>query len=229
MQELNQPNPRRDFLGAVATSAVVGLAAMANPFSALAGMEKVADPSELDKWFDKINGKHRSVFDSPHPHEIFPFAWPRVFLISNEATGTTAKDCSVVVVLRHSSICYAFENYLWEKYNFGEHFKANIPSTKEPAKTNPFWKPAEGTYKIPGVGVIKIGINELQDDGVLFAVCGAAINVNSAVVAQKMGLQHEDVKKDWMNGLLPGMQVMPSGVWALSRAQEHKCAYIFAG
>ena len=229
MQELNQSTPRREFLGTVAAGAVVGFAAMANPFSALAGIEKNPNPDELDKWFDKITGKRRAVFDSPHPHEVFPFAWPRVFLMTNEATGTSAKDCSVVVVLRHDSVCYAFENRLWGKYKFGEHFKANIPMTSNPAPVNPFWKPAEGTFKVPGIGVIKIGINELQDDGVMFAVCAAAINVNSAVVAQKMGLQHEDVKKDWMSGLLPGMQLVPSGVWALGRAQEHKCAYIFAG
>jgi intracellular sulfur oxidation DsrE/DsrF family protein len=37
------------------------------------------------------------------------------------------------------------------------------------------------------------------------------------------------VKKDWESGLLPGVTVVPSGVWALGRAQENKCAYCFAG
>jgi intracellular sulfur oxidation DsrE/DsrF family protein len=27
----------------------------------------------------------------------------------------------------------------------------------------------------------------------------------------------------------PGIQVVPSGVWALERAQKHGCAYVFAG
>jgi len=42
-------------------------------------------------------------------------------------------------------------------------------------------------------------------------------------------LKAEDVKKDWVANLLPGIQVVPSGVWAVGRAQEHKCAYVFAG
>jgi intracellular sulfur oxidation DsrE/DsrF family protein len=42
-------------------------------------------------------------------------------------------------------------------------------------------------------------------------------------------MKPEDVMKDWMAGLLPGIQVVPSGVWALGRAQEHGCHYIFAG
>jgi hypothetical protein len=42
-----------------------------------------------------------------------------------------------------------------------------------------------------------------------------------------MNLKPEDVKADWMKGLLPGIHVVPSGVWALGRAQEHGCGYCF--
>jgi intracellular sulfur oxidation DsrE/DsrF family protein len=44
-----------------------------------------------------------------------------------------------------------------------------------------------------------------------------------------MNMKAEDVKKEWLSGLLPGIQQVPSGVWALGRAQEQRCAYIFAG
>lgn len=158
-----------------------------------------------------------------------PFAWPRVFLMTNQATGTEEKDNSVVVVLRHDAIPYAFDNRLWDKYKFGEVFKANDPATKAPATRNPFWKPKPGDFKIPGIGNVAIGINELQASGVMFAVCEAAITVYSAAVADGMKMNAADVKKDWLSGLLPGIQPVPSGVWALGRAQEHKCAYIFAG
>ena len=179
--------------------------------------------------FKKINGKHRIVFDSPHPHEIYPFAWPRVFLLTNEATGTANKDCSVVVVLRHSSIGYAMEDKVWAKYELGKLFKANDPETGKPATRNPFWKPKPGAYTIPGVGELLIGVNQLQENGVQFCVCAAAINVYSAMTAQAMNLKHEDVKNDFTNAILPGIQPVPSGVWALGRAQEKQCAYVFAG
>jgi len=32
-----------------------------------------------------------------------------------------------------------------------------------------------------------------------------------------------------VNGVLPDIQIVPSGVWALGRAQEKGCGYIFAG
>lgn len=230
--ETKEGTNRRNFLGTIATgAAAIGFTSIAPSISAFAGETKLdpkvyGDPEEM---FKKINGKHRVVFDSPHPHEIYPFAWPRVFLLTNEATGTANKDCSVVVVLRHSSIGYAMEDKAWAKYELGKLFEANDPETKQPATRNPFWKPKPGAYKIPGVGEILIGVNQLQENGVQFCVCAAAINVYSAVLADSMKLKHEDVKKDFMDAILPGIQPVPSGVWALGRAQEKQCAYIYAG
>jgi hypothetical protein len=47
--------------------------------------------------------------------------------------------------------------------------------------------------------------------------------------AQATNQKPEDVKKEWVAGLLPGIQLVPSGVWAIGRAQEKGCAYCFAG
>ena len=44
-----------------------------------------------------------------------------------------------------------------------------------------------------------------------------------------MNLDSNEVYKDLINGLLPEIQLVPSGVWALGRAQENGCGYIFAG
>jgi intracellular sulfur oxidation DsrE/DsrF family protein len=63
----------------------------------------------------------------------------------------------------------------------------------------------------------------------MFAVCNAAMTVYSSVVADEMKLNAADVKKDWESGVLPGIQIVPSGVWAVGRAQEHGCSYIFVG
>lgn len=221
---------RRNFLGTLAAGAAAGITGIAAPLTTFANENldtngKLDDPEAM---FNKITGKHRIVFDSPHPHEIYPFAWPRVFLLTNEATKTE-KDCSVVVVLRHSSIGYAMEDKLWTKYELGKVFEANDPETKQPATRNPFWRPKPGAYKIPGVGEILIGVDQLQASGVQFCVCQAAINVYSAVLAESMKLKHEDVKKDFMDAILPGIQPVPSGVWALGRAQDHGCGYIYAG
>jgi intracellular sulfur oxidation DsrE/DsrF family protein len=77
--------------------------------------------------------------------------------------------------------------------------------------------------------VVKIGINELQDEGVLFGACDVALTVYSAVAAMGLKQDPAEIKKEWTAGLLPGVQAMPSGVWAVGRAQEHGCTYCFAG
>jgi len=222
---------RRGFLGSIATgAAAMGLATLTGPLQQLHASpgSSGVNPDDAEQVFKNLKGKHRIAFDVPEPTGIFPFVWPRVFLLTNMATGTAEKDNNVVVILRHTGIPYAFEDRIWSKYNFGEFFK--VPDEqKKPVTHNPFWKPAKGTYKIPGFGVVDIGINELQDSGVQFVVCNAAITVYSAVYAEQNKMDAAVVKKDWESGLLPGITVVPSGVWAIGRAQENKCAYCFAG
>lgn len=219
---------RRGFIGTVAAgAAVIGLSGLVSPLGAQA--ENTPSLSDAEAWFDKIKGKHRMVFDATQPHEILPFAWPRVFLLTNQKTGSEEKDCTAMVILRHAAIPYAMQDNLWKKYKFGEVFKADDPATKTAAVRNPFWKPKPGDFKVPGIGPVAIGINELQDSGVMFGVCEIALTVYSAVVAEGMKLNAEEVRKEWVAGILPGIQVVPSGVWAINRAQERGCSYCFAG
>ncbi len=227
----NQTGHRRGFLGMLAKgAATLGLFSFATPLKLKAELPLQADSfMGDDPWFDKIKGKHRMVFDATQPHGIYPFGWPRVFLMTNATTGTPENECNAVVVLRHTAIAYAFENRLWATYKFGEVFKADDPLTNAPAVRNPFWKPNEGDFKLPGLGNVDIGINELQARGVMFCVCDIAITVFASAVAEGMKQDAAQVKKDWLSGLLPGIHVVPSGVWAVGRAQEHGCAYCFAG
>jgi intracellular sulfur oxidation DsrE/DsrF family protein len=238
-----QQTARRGFLARVAGGlAAVGLATMAKPVELLAQEKKAttktpAAMSPADQWFNKVKGSHRVVYDCTRPHEIMPFVWPKVFLMTNAATGTPETDCGVVVVLRHDAIPYAFKDAAWEKYGFGDLFKAHEiggafqAADKETAtKTrNPFWNTKPGDFAVPGIGAVPIGIKDLQASGVMFCVCNAAMTVYSNVVAGMKGMKAEDVMKDWLAELIPGVQVVPSGVWALGRAQEHDCKYIFAG
>jgi intracellular sulfur oxidation DsrE/DsrF family protein len=240
---LNTKTKRRGFLATVtAGAAALGLSAITSPFNAIAQQKqaekkgtKVISPA--DEWFNKVRGSHRVVYDATHPHEIMPFAWPKVFLLTNESTGSPKTDCGVVVVLRHDAICYAFKDPVWAKYNFAEVFKADeigpafqAPDAANAAKTrNPFWNTKPGDFAIPGFGPVPIGIKELQSDGVMFCVCNAAMTVYSAVLGGKMNMKPEDVMAEWKQELIPGIQIVPSGVWALGRAQEHGCRYIFAG
>jgi len=222
---------RRNFFGTIATSAAALSAASLTSLTAAA--ETLSDEfyglDEAEQWFNQISGKHKLVFDVTQPHDVFPFAWPKVFLITNGKTGPTDTEKSVVVVLRHDAIPYAMQDALWAKYKFGDVFKVTDPISKASSTRNPFWQPKPGDFKIPGIGNVAIGINELQATGVLFCVCDMAMTVFSAAVAEGMKKDAAEVKKEWVAGLLPGIQQVPSGVWAVGRAQEHGCGYCFVG
>ncbi|HKI46647.1 MAG TPA: twin-arginine translocation signal domain-containing protein [Balneolales bacterium] len=221
---------RRGFIKTVSTgAAAMGLAMFTSPLQAVTKHTDVfTSPVDPDSWFNQIQGKHRIVYDVIEPNGMMPFAWPRVFLMTNEATGTPAKDCSVVVVLRHEAIPFALGNELWDKYHLGDAFKFNDPATGKPSLRNPFWKPGQDDFKAPGIGPVQIGINQLQDSGVMFCACHMALTVSSAAAAQKMNMDPGVVLKEWVAGVLPGIQIVPSGVWAVGRAQEHGCAYCYA-
>src|SRR5688572_4472188 len=103
--QLDASSSRRSFLGRIAAgAAALGLSSMIAPIPlhAATGAPETPgsnDVSAADAWFkNNIKGKHRMVFDVPQPHEIFPFAWPKVFQMTNLATGTPEKDTTVVVV-----------------------------------------------------------------------------------------------------------------------------------
>jgi intracellular sulfur oxidation DsrE/DsrF family protein len=216
---------RRAFLKQFATgAAVLGAGMFAAPLQSSAAGLLSPSVSDADEWFKQVKGKHRMIFDVTQPHEILPFAWPRVFLLSNDKTGTPENDCGVVVVLRHSAIPYSMGSQLWEKYKFGEMFKINDEETKAPAVRNAFWQPKPNAFPLP-----KIGINELQDSGVMLCACEVALTVFSSIAAASTKQDPETVKKEWVAGLLPGIQLVPSGVWAVGRAQEHGCTYCFVG
>ena len=229
--KVNNPTPRRGFIEMLAAgAAAIGLSTIVNPVKAHAeNAMAVASGDELDAWFGSMKGKYKMVFDAPHPHKIFPFAWPKVFLMSNGMAGASPDDCSALVVLRHDAICYAMEDRMWEKYKLGEFFNAPDPLTSKPALRNPFWQPKPGDFKVPGIGEVQIGINELQTAGVKFCVCSMALTVNSSAYAAKNNMDANVVLEDWKSGILPGVKQVPSGVMAIGRAQDNGCGYCFTG
>ena len=218
---------RRDFLGKVTgAAALMGVASLVNPAKASDSIRPFSgNADDPEEWFKGVKGKHRQVFDCTEPKQIFPFAWPKIYMMTNAATGAPQNDCTAVVVLRHEAIPFALQDSMWAKYKLGEMFKIDDPQTKAAAVRNPFWKPKPDDFSAPGIGVVQLGIPQLQTEGIMFCACGMAITVYSAVVAGNTKQDPATVKKEWLDNLIAGIPAMPSGVWAVGRAQEHGCGY----
>ena len=225
MAQFNDTIHRRDFLGSLAASAM-GLATFGLPSELLADQKMPpggASNTEFDGWLKRIKGKHRQVFDAPTTNGGLPLAWARVFLMTNKQVGVSESDATAVLVLRHAGIPLAMNSELWEKYQFGEKFNVVNMMTKARITTNIFWQPKE-ELEIPGMS-----IDKLLESGVLLGVCDLALTFNSMRFAQKMNMDASEVKREWVDGILPGIVIVPSGVLAVNRAQEHGCTYCFAG
>lgn len=217
------PTHRRGFLGRLAAAAgTVGLAMVPRALAAEATLGATASrDASYAAWLDKITGRHKMLFDAPEPNDGMPVVWPRVWLdTTNDQYGTTDRDNTAVVVLRHGAIGYTLMDAMWEKYRLGEFFKINEGTA--PAKRNQWLKPLP--LPLPGTGILA-----LLSQGVLFGACNVALTVYSGLVAQGQGLDAAAVKADWVQNLVPGIQVVPSGVLAVSGAQEKGCVFCFAG
>ena len=223
MKPIEHSPSRREFVGTLTASAATLLAGIStDSFATPADHKLVADAEE---WFKKVKGKHRIIYDAPEPHAGLPIIWSWAFYQTNNQTGSTDTDLTAMVVLRHNGIPIAMEDRLWEKYKFGEVFKIDDNNTKAPAVRNPYFDPQGADFPLPGID----GVKKLQARGAMFCVCDLALTVYSGFVAKSMNQNPEEVKKDWVSGLLPGVQVVPSGVWAVGRAQEKGCGYCYAG
>lgn len=222
----NNLKSRRSFLGALALGATASsLSLFTSPAYASLPEFSEAKMGEADAWFENIKGKHRIVYDGSTPHGGFPIIWNWAFYMTNNGTGSPDNDITAMTVIRHSALPLALEDRVWEKYNLGEVFDVKDNATGEASLRNPYYEPRDGDFPLPGID----GIKRLQERGAMFCACDLATKVYSNAVAQKMKLDPTEVYNDWISAVLPGIQVVPSGVWALGRAQEHGCGYIFAG
>lgn len=216
--------PRRGFLGGLAAAAL-GLTGFPGRLAAAPPVRRASNNPEFEKWLDGITGKHRQVVDATAPADGFGLIMTYVWLTTQRDTyGLEDADLSAVLVVRHTAIAMALGDDVWAKYKLGEQFNITDPATKAPALRNPFAHVRPGEFQpFPDAAVDK-----LLARGVKIGVCNVALTLRSARAAQPLGMTKEDAKKEWVAGLLPGAAVVPSGVLAVNRAQEHNCTYCSA-
>ncbi len=224
---VTDPSARRNFFGSLGRG-LASIVAIPHIFAPtqLSAQAKQFDAKwgQADEWFKKLKGSHRIVYDATSIHDGMSIVWSWVFLDSGNQTGSPDQDLTSMVVFRHNGFALALNDQVWSSYKLGKLLKIVDPVTGVPVTKNPFWDPAEGM--MPELGM---SIKTLTERGAMFCVCERSLSVNSRIVARNKNLIPENVKDDWVDGLLPGVQLVPSGVWALDRAQQNGCSYCFAG
>jgi hypothetical protein len=144
--------------------------------------------------------------------------------VSNGPASAGVVPATAVVVLRHMALPLALDHTMWQKYKIGQSLSILDPETKAPAVKNPFLQPK------PGVLVKDdIAIDRLLADGAVIGACDIALKFFSGQLAGNAGVSAEEAAKEWAANVIPGITLLPSGTWALNRAQEHGCTYCAGG
>lgn len=217
------PRGRRAFLGQLAAGAAAGagvlaLSGVANAMPDVASARAAAPDAE--HWLDGLKGKHRQLVDAYSSNDGWPLAFSHTFL----ATQGPKDTANSVVVLRHFAMPIALQDSVWAKYKIGQSLKINDPATHEPATRNPFFKPNPGALFVDDMAV-----DRLIARGVVFGACNVALTVLSGMFAANAGVNADAAKQEWTAALIPGITLLPSGVWGVNRAQEHGCTYVAGG
>ena len=72
-------------------------------------------------------------------------------------------------------------------------------------------------------------VDRLLGKGAVFGACNLALHGLSKQLAGNAGVSADDAAKEWAANLVPGITLLPSGVWGLNRAQEGGCTYCSGG
>lgn len=228
---------RRQLIGAGVVAAAAGMAAACSSGaksegSATASWAPVAD--DKDSWLDKAGTHHRMVFDSLSGEggaEALDYA--NNFIHVNQSDyGLTPEQLGVVIIMRHMATPYAYNEAVWAKYGkgFAEKMKLTGDAAKKAATTNPLLA-APPMLESPPPGMEWINKNSLGDlasQGVRFAACGLATKAIAGMVAGKTG-DAAAIENEFKSNLVPGALIVPAGISALNRAQEHGYSVAYIG
>jgi hypothetical protein len=208
--------PRRRLFGRLAGAATLGLAAF---LPVLSGAQTAAPAADGPAWPGKLKGRHRQVVDAYDVAGGHSLLFAYTFIATNAPGAATS-----VVILRAAALPIALNSAMWAKYKIGEAMKIIDPETKAPAVKNPFLQPRPGVLMADDASV-----DRLLAHGVVFGACDVALHGQSKMLAGNAGVSPNDAAREWTANVVPGIAVVPSGVWGLNRAQEAGCTYCSGG
>jgi len=182
-----------------------------------------------DEWLTEIPGKHRVVIDAVMPASAGAAVLyaGNLFNTNKSAYGLADKDLAIVIVMRHNSTPFAFNDALWARYGkaLGPILDFSDPKTKE--------APSSNLYNAKGYGLaltnLGTTISSVTDRGAVIAICDLATHFASSGIARATNAKADDVYADFKANTLPHTRFVSAGVNAVTRAQELGYTLIYAG
>jgi hypothetical protein len=212
--------------GAAIAGAVAAASTTAKAQNAGAGFQPAMHPQ--DAWLDELPGRHRFVLDTTTAEAAGgAFLYAGNFFIANKnGYDLDPPDLAVVVILRHFSTPFAYTDAIWAKYGaaFSGMLSFNDPKTSEPLNFNVY---NSGDYgmTLPNFGTT---LPSLIERGVHFAVCDMATHFIAGQLAMDGG-DADAIYAELAGSLIPNAHMVPAGIVAVNRAQEHGYTFAYVG
>jgi intracellular sulfur oxidation DsrE/DsrF family protein len=182
-----------------------------------------------DDWLDELPGKHRFLLDTTTTDGLGEalLYTNNYFLANQNSYGLTNTDLAVVIVVRHFSTVFAYNDAIWMKYGgmLASRINFNDPQTKQPPKLNVYNSPAH-VGALPSFGTT---LDSVLKRGVQLAVCQMATRFFAAGIAEATGGNADNVYKELAANLVSNSHLVPAGIVAINRAQERGYAFAKAG
>ena len=220
---------RRDFLKQLSLATVaVGGGAIISPLDA-EELSRAADLASAPggawdmSWTEQVQrAQYKAVFDSTNLNDGSALDLAGGIQGNFKEVYGSDDVVRMVIIMRQLGQVMAFNDDLWERYAIGEERKVNDPLTKQPARRNPWAKaqPGEPDWAVASK------LDTLRSRGAIFLVCNRASMNWAQGAAERTKKDLEQVQNEVRNGLVPGAVLMPTGVFALVRAQNAGCAYM---
>lgn len=210
---------RRSFLGLLGAGAALPVldarAAVAHPAPR-------PDTTWDMSWVDRIGGSYRAVFDTPEINDgagmFRAVMWRDQY---KEVYGTDPAEMTAVLVIRHAAMPMVMDDAFWDRHQLGKARK--IKDGKQWARRNP-WRTSEGNPKAWAM----YSMEAFRDNGGIILGCSLAFGQMVAMVAKAEKLKQAEAREKALQHLLPGVTLMPSGIFAVARAQAAGCVFVAA-
>jgi len=223
------PTDRRSFLARLGAAASIAGASMIGSQAAVAQVAGDAPwrPARhaQDDWLEASPGEHRFVFDTTTPDGIalaFQFAG-NYFTANADAYGLKESDLAVLIVARHKSTTFGYNDAMWAKYGkqFSEQAEFTDPNTKQAPTVNVYTTVGE----VSGQGG---RLTALMKKGVHVAVCQTSSRGTATRIAKATGAEVDTIMKEMAANLIPNARLVPAGIVAVNRAQERGYSFVYA-
>lgn len=184
-----------------------------------------------DAWLDKPGTRHRLVVDTATAEAAErAVSYVEGFYSANTSGyGLAPESLGVVIVLRHLSTPFGYNDRIWSKYGpaFADKLKLSGQNAIRAAHANPLLSAPAAENATPGGGGEgdTPTLASLAAKGVHFAVCEAA-TAQIAKLLLKGGDTAAAIEAELRANLVPGGVLAASGIVAVNRAQEHGYAFV---